>query len=446
MTRLIPGAGPRVTLASRKLIRSKTGRVALRWRARGAVGAVARYQVKVGPALVRRARLRRGQDGLPAPQACASRPAATASPSPPTTPPGAPLATRSGKVKVAKKKHRRASRRPDPSRPSDGRPPQTWVLTGSLENFRATREHGFELIGAKEKRRGMAEQIEPGDRIVFYVTGVKAFGGIVRVTSAMFEDRAKVWPGKPGKADPYPWRFATEPLPCSTRTSSCPPRRSSTGSSTPPSGPPSTGRWPSRASCAPSPTPTPRCWSSSSPRQPPAQRRLTVATVVQLWRRLGFEQKVAAVASVLLIVSTFGPFSMVEAGVILTALGVLALLRARAEGRRFHLPLGDGTVIMAAAGWAALLIVTRLFDRPFGQNVLALACAALLAAAGLRERAIRPRDDVPAPAPPPAGTAAWTTTRSPCRWPATRTPPRRCRRLRGGLPRGPRPQGPPRPR
>ena len=124
-----------------------------------------------------------------------------------------------------------------------------------------------------------------------------------------------------------------------------------------------------------------------------------MATTVQLWRRLGFEQKVAAVASILLIVSTFGPFSLVEAGVILTALGVLALLRARANGRRFHLPFGDGTVILAAAGWAALLIVTRLFDRPFGQNVLALACAALLAAAGLRERAIRPPDDVPGPAP-----------------------------------------------
>jgi hypothetical protein len=28
----------------------------------------------------------------------------------------------------------------------------------------------------------------------------------------MFEDREKLWPGKPGKADPYPWRFETEPL------------------------------------------------------------------------------------------------------------------------------------------------------------------------------------------------------------------------------------------
>jgi EVE domain len=88
---------------------------------------------------------------------------------------------------------------------------KTWILTGSLDNFRATREHGFKLIGAKEGRRLMAQQIEPGDRIVFYVTGVQKFGGVVRVTGKMVEDRAKVWPGKPGKADAYPWRFQTEP-------------------------------------------------------------------------------------------------------------------------------------------------------------------------------------------------------------------------------------------
>jgi hypothetical protein len=181
-----------------------------------------------------------------------------------------------------------------------------------------------------------------------------------------------------------------------------------------------------------------------------------MATVVQLWRRLGFEQKVAGVASVLLIVSTFGPFSLVEAGVILTAVGVLALLRARAEGRSFHLPFGDGSVILAAAGWAALLIVTRLFDRPLGQNVLALACAALLAAAGLRERSIRPRDDVaPRPTPAPPASDVWeqrpepeTVADDPVTVPlardqdATEALPPTTRRV----PRGPRPQGPPRPR
>jgi hypothetical protein len=89
---------------------------------------------------------------------------------------------------------------------------KTWVLTGSVENFRATRDRGFRLIGAKEGRRRMAEQIEPGDEIVFYLTVVQAFGGIVRVISEMFEDRETVWPGKPGKVDPYPWRFETEPV------------------------------------------------------------------------------------------------------------------------------------------------------------------------------------------------------------------------------------------
>jgi predicted RNA-binding protein len=89
---------------------------------------------------------------------------------------------------------------------------KTWVLTGSLDNFRATRDRDFSLIGAKEGRRRMAEQVEPGDAIVFYVTGVQAFGGMIRVTGEMYEDRTKVWPGKPGKADAYPWRFDTEPV------------------------------------------------------------------------------------------------------------------------------------------------------------------------------------------------------------------------------------------
>jgi predicted RNA-binding protein len=90
--------------------------------------------------------------------------------------------------------------------------PNTWILTGSLENFRATREHGFGVIGCKEGRRRMAEQIVRGDRIVFYVTGLQAFGAIVRVTGEMYEDRTRIWPGKPGKPDPYPWRFETEPV------------------------------------------------------------------------------------------------------------------------------------------------------------------------------------------------------------------------------------------
>ena len=146
-----------------------------------------------------------------------------------------------------------------------------------------------------------------------------------------------------------------------------------------------------------------------------------MAELVRLFRQLGAEQKVAAAGAVLLAVSTFGPFSFVELAELLIAFGVLALLRARALGKRFHLPFGDGTAIAAAGIWAGVLIVVRLFDRPLGQNLLALACAAILVLAGGRERAKRPADDLPPehetppirrqPAPPrrrPAGSDAKT--------------------------------------
>ena len=58
--------------------------------------------------------------------------------------------------------------------------PRTWILTGSPENLAATAQRDFALIGLKERRRRQAEHIEPGDRIVFYVTGAMAFAGSVR--------------------------------------------------------------------------------------------------------------------------------------------------------------------------------------------------------------------------------------------------------------------------
>lgn len=87
----------------------------------------------------------------------------------------------------------------------------TWILTASVDNHEATAAHGFSVIGLKERRRLQAEQVELGDRFVLYLTKVMAFAGSITVTGELFEDHAKLWPGKPGKADPYPWRFPTAP-------------------------------------------------------------------------------------------------------------------------------------------------------------------------------------------------------------------------------------------
>ena len=90
---------------------------------------------------------------------------------------------------------------------------KTWILTGGIENFRIYAERGFDVIGMKEGRRRQAEGFEPGDEIVFYVSGMQAFGGIARVTSRMFEDREPIWPqGKKKKPEGYPWRIQAEPV------------------------------------------------------------------------------------------------------------------------------------------------------------------------------------------------------------------------------------------
>ena len=121
-----------------------------------------------------------------------------------------------------------------------------------------------------------------------------------------------------------------------------------------------------------------------------------ISELGRAWRVLGSEQRVAAVGCVLLIVSTVGDaFTFVEVAEIVTALAVLLLLKRRADGYEFHLPFGDGTAIAAAGVWCVVLILVRIFDRPLGQSVLALACALLILGAGIRERAKRPMDDLP---------------------------------------------------
>jgi EVE domain len=88
---------------------------------------------------------------------------------------------------------------------------RSWVLTGSLENFRINVERGFDVIGLKERRRLLAGRMEPGDEVFFYVTKVQAFGGIATIRSTMFEDRTPIWPrGK--KDEEYPWRVEAEPV------------------------------------------------------------------------------------------------------------------------------------------------------------------------------------------------------------------------------------------
>ena len=142
--------------------------------------------------------------------------------------------------------------------------------------------------------------------------------------------------------------------------------------------------------------------------------------LARAWGALEPEQRIAAVAAVALLltmffpwyelqslnrktgainsrsISAFGDVSFVEAAVFLVAAGVIALLFARAERRDFHMPGGDGAIVMIAGGWATLLIFFRVFSRPAGHGYpvgiqwgffLAFVAAGALTYAGWRMRA-----------------------------------------------------------
>jgi len=153
-----------------------------------------------------------------------------------------------------------------------------------------------------------------------------------------------------------------------------------------------------------------------------------LARVARAWQAMDRERHFAALASIGLFVSMFLPwyqqnavvsaprtvplqsqnldafqvFSFVEAAVLLVALALVYMLFARADGREFNMPGGDGTVVFAAGVWTGALLIFRLFDKPSigGHGVagnigvqwgifFALAAAGLIAYSGSRMRAAR---------------------------------------------------------
>ncbi|MCX7622884.1 MAG: EVE domain-containing protein [Thermomicrobium sp.] len=91
--------------------------------------------------------------------------------------------------------------------------PQYWILVGSPENYAATREHGFRVQGFKTRHRKKAESMRPGDRLVYYLTGIQGFAATATVVSEVYEDHTPIWRSRDPKkaAEDYPWRVQIEP-------------------------------------------------------------------------------------------------------------------------------------------------------------------------------------------------------------------------------------------
>lgn len=85
--------------------------------------------------------------------------------------------------------------------------PQAWLIVTSAENFESTKAMGFTVQGVKAKHGKKAQTLQPGDKLVYYVTGRQVFAAIATVTSTCFEDTTPLWRclSKPS-TETYPWR------------------------------------------------------------------------------------------------------------------------------------------------------------------------------------------------------------------------------------------------
>lgn len=87
-----------------------------------------------------------------------------------------------------------------------------WIVVGSPENFEIARARGFDMFGFKSTRRRESAEMRPGDKLVFYLTGVMRFGGIAEVTSEVFEDHTPVFKSEKKPGEDYPYRVLTKPV------------------------------------------------------------------------------------------------------------------------------------------------------------------------------------------------------------------------------------------
>jgi predicted RNA-binding protein len=90
--------------------------------------------------------------------------------------------------------------------------PKHWIVVSGKEIWDRTKELGFTKHGIKSTRRKMAQQIQPGDTITFYVSGRKQFAGMVKVTSPAAEEQTRIWQSAKKPEEMYPHRVGIEPV------------------------------------------------------------------------------------------------------------------------------------------------------------------------------------------------------------------------------------------
>ncbi len=88
-------------------------------------------------------------------------------------------------------------------------PHNFWMINCNQQNFEITRNLGFTAQGLKAEYRRKVQRVEPGDRVIYYVTGIRAFTATATVTKPYEEVGSSPWV-KEGKTT-WPYRIGITP-------------------------------------------------------------------------------------------------------------------------------------------------------------------------------------------------------------------------------------------
>ena len=82
-------------------------------------------------------------------------------------------------------------------------PHNFWMINCNNQNFDITRKLGFAQQGLKAEYRRKVQRVEPGDRIIYYVSGERVFTATATVTKGYEEVRSTPWINEGKTAWPY---------------------------------------------------------------------------------------------------------------------------------------------------------------------------------------------------------------------------------------------------
>ena len=86
-----------------------------------------------------------------------------------------------------------------------------WILTISEENFGISRQQHWTVQGFRTQQRRRVDRMQSGDRLLYYVTGLRVFALSATIIATAFEDRTPLWSSlRPEETFPYRVRIRPE--------------------------------------------------------------------------------------------------------------------------------------------------------------------------------------------------------------------------------------------